>query len=114
MANTEAFRFAEIAMGNRADALNQLSAIRYQHFGENQKELSEFISLMRDKWEWPDSFAFNKRVLTAIFNLAGIHESRHDISFNEFTHDEKKSLVRTINHLKVVASIFPERLSMPR
>lgn len=114
MANTEAFRFAEIAIGNRADALNQLSAIRYQHFGENEKGLSEFISLMRDKWEWPDSFLFNKRVLIAIFNLANIPEERHNISFNEFTPDEKKSLVRTINHLKVVASIFPERLSMPR
>ncbi|AXG42650.1 hypothetical protein GPY51_19420 [Photorhabdus laumondii subsp. laumondii] len=114
MANTEAFRFAKIAMGNRADALNQLSAIRYQHFGNNEKELSEFVSLMRDRWEWPDSFVFNKRVLIAIFNLADIPESRHDISFNEFTSDERKSLVRTINHLKVVASIFPERLSIPR
>ncbi|NHB87170.1 DUF5347 family protein [Photorhabdus tasmaniensis] len=114
MANTEAFRFAEMAMGSRADALNKLSAIRCQHFGENEKALSEFISLMRDKWEWPGSFVFNRQVLVAIFNLANIPEERHDISFNEFTHDEKKSLVRTINHLKVVASIFPDRLSMPR
>ncbi|MGV8004475.1 DUF5347 family protein [Photorhabdus temperata subsp. temperata] len=114
MANTEAFRFAEIALGNRANALNKLSAIRYQHWGNNDKGLSEFISVMRDKWEWPNNFPFNQQVLTAIFNLANIPEERHDISFNDFTLDEKESLVRTINHLKVVASLFPERLPMPR
>ncbi|WP_175565485.1 DUF5347 family protein, partial [Escherichia coli] len=38
---------------------------------------------------------------------------RHSISINELTTDEKRELIKVMNHLRAVVSLFPRRLAMP-
>ncbi|EDD4584835.1 hypothetical protein BRR39_09330 [Salmonella enterica subsp. enterica serovar Enteritidis] len=51
--------------------------------------------------------------LAAIFFMAKIPAERHSISINELTTDEKRELIKAMNHFRAVVSLFPRRLTMP-
>lgn len=42
-----------------------------------------------------------------------IPAERHSISINELTTDEKRELIKAMNHFRAVVSLFPRRLTMP-
>ena len=44
---------------------------------------------------------------------AKIPAERHSISINELTTDEKRELIKAMNHFRAVVSLFPRRLTMP-
>ncbi|WP_340619443.1 DUF5347 domain-containing protein [Xenorhabdus siamensis] len=110
MANTEKEKFAQINLGQRLEGLNHLSRIRATYWGNDEKELRRFLADMRDKRDC--HYAENKRVLSAIFYLANIPRSRHDSEVSQFTPEEKQSLIKAMNHIKVVVSQFPKHLTL--
>ena len=101
---------AELTAGQRVSALNHLSAIRSQFSGNSEKELSRFFVDMRDVRD--SNYQENKRALSAILFLANIGKDRHDVDFSELTTDEKTALIRAMNQLKAVVSLFPKRLAL--
>ncbi|WP_192831877.1 DUF5347 family protein, partial [Enterobacter bugandensis] len=38
---------------------------------------------------------------------------RHGVNISDLTTDEKRELVKTMNHFRAVVSLFPKRLTMP-
>ncbi|MEX0444916.1 DUF5347 domain-containing protein [Xenorhabdus sp. SGI246] len=110
MANTEKEKFVQINLGQRLEGLNHLSKIRAIYWGNDEKELRRFLADMRDKRDC--HYAENKRVLSAIFYLANIPRSRHDSEISQFTPEEKQSLIKAMNHIKVVVSQFPKHLTL--
>ncbi|EPE7955276.1 DUF5347 family protein, partial [Klebsiella pneumoniae] len=42
-----------------------------------------------------------------------IPADRHNVNMNELTTDEKRELIKAMNHFRAVVSLFPKRLSMP-
>lgn len=101
----------ELTAGQRVSALNHLAVIRSQFGGNCEKELSRFFADMRDVRD--SNYQENKRALSAVLFLANIGKHRHDVNFSELTTDEKTALVRAMNHLKAVVSLFPKRLALP-
>ncbi|WP_329800130.1 DUF5347 family protein, partial [Klebsiella pneumoniae] len=55
----------------------------------------------------------NERALAAIFFMAKIPADRHNVNMNELTTDEKRELIKAMNHFRAVVSLFPKRLTMP-
>ncbi|MDR0217646.1 MAG: DUF5347 domain-containing protein [Enterobacteriaceae bacterium] len=110
MANTEKEKFAPISLGQRLDGLNQLSRIRAIYWGDDEKELNRFLADMRDKKDC--HYEENQRALSAIFYLANIPRSRHDSEISHFSPVEKQSLIKAMNHIKVVVSQFPKHLAL--
>ncbi|WP_340611622.1 DUF5347 family protein [Xenorhabdus bharatensis] len=111
MANTEKEKFAQINLGQRLEGLNHLSKIRAIYWGYDEKELKRFLADMRDKRDC--HYEENKRALSAIFYLANIPRTRHDSEISQFTSEEKHSLIKAMNHIKVVVSQFPRNLTLP-
>lgn len=112
MANTEAALTVPINVGDRFNGLTQIAILRGQFFGDDcGKDLARFISDMHDISD--KHYAENKRALGAIFYLANIPATRHEVEFSELTIAEKKALISAMNHLKAVVSLFPKQLSMP-
>lgn len=101
----------ELNAGQRVTALNHLALIRSQFGGNCEKELSRFFDDMRDVRD--SNYQENKRALSAILFLANIGKDRHDISFSELTTDERGALIRAMNHLKAVVSLFPKKMTLP-
>ena len=94
-----------LSPGERLNGLNHIAELRAKVFGLNiESELERFIKDMRDQ---------NKRALAAIFFMAKIPAERHSISINELTTDEKRELIKAMNHFRAVVSLFPRRLTMP-
>lgn len=100
----------ELTAGQRVSALNHLAVIRSQFGGNSEKELSRFFNDMRDVRD--SNYQENKRTLGAILFLANIGKDRHDVDFSELTTDEKAALIRAMNQLKAVVSLFPKRLAL--
>lgn len=100
----------ELTAGQRVSALNHIALIRSQFGGNSEKELSRFFKDMRDHID--SNYHENKRVLSAILFLANIGKDRHDVDFSELTTDEKAALIRAMNHLKAVVSLFPKKLAL--
>ena len=101
----------ELTAGQRVSALNHIALIRSQFGGNSEKELSRFFKDMRDHIDI--NYHENKRVLSAILFLANIGKDRHDVDFSELNTYEKAALIRAMNHLKAVVSLFPKRLALP-
>ena len=102
----------ELTAGQRVSALNHVALIRAQLMGGNcEKDMARFFSEMRDVTD--SNYQDNKRALSAIFFLAGIGKDRHAVEFSELTTDERAALIRAMNHLKAVVSLFPKRMALP-
>ncbi|MDU6388627.1 MAG: DUF5347 family protein [Pantoea sp.] len=102
----------ELTAGQRVSALNHVALIRAQLMGGNcEKDMARFFSEMRDVED--PNYQDNKRALGAIFFLAGIGKDRHAVEFSELTTDERAALIRAMNHLKAVVSLFPKRMALP-
>ncbi|MEN5380960.1 DUF5347 family protein [Klebsiella pneumoniae] len=101
-----------LSPGHRLDGLNHIAELRAKVFGLNiEPELERFISDMRDQRDI--NHKQNERALAAIFFMAKIPADRHNVNMNELTTDEKRELIKEMNHFRAVVSLFPKRLSMP-
>ncbi|HBT4748804.1 TPA: DUF5347 domain-containing protein [Klebsiella quasipneumoniae subsp. quasipneumoniae] len=101
-----------LSPGHRLDGLNHIAELRAKVFGLNiEPELERFISDMRD--QRGINHKQNERALAAIFFMAKIPADRHNVNMNELTTDEKRELIKAMNHFRAVVSLFPKRLSMP-
>lgn len=102
----------ELSAGQRVSALNHVALIRAQLMGGNcEKDMTRFFSEMRDVTD--SNYQDNKRALSAILFLANIGKDRHETEFSELTTDERAALIRAMNHLKAVVSLFPKRMALP-
>ncbi|MFK3934817.1 DUF5347 family protein [Pantoea agglomerans] len=101
----------QMNVGQRASALNHISALRTMMYGDCSNELKRFIADMRNKRDHQTEQ--NSRALSAIFFLANISKERHSVDFSELTSDEVKALISAMNHLKAVVSLFPKNLTLP-
>ncbi|HHZ7418311.1 TPA: DUF5347 domain-containing protein [Klebsiella pneumoniae] len=101
-----------LSPGHRLDGLNHIAELRAKVFGLNiEPELERFISDMRDQRDI--NHKQNERALAAIFFMAKIPVDRHNVNMNELTTDEKRELIKAMNHFRAVVSLFPKRLTMP-
>lgn len=101
-----------LSPGHRLDGLNHIAELRAKVFGLNiEPELERFISDMRDQRDI--NHKQNERALAAIFFMAKIPAGRHNVNMNELTTDEKRELIKAMNHFRAVVSLFPKRLTMP-
>lgn len=101
-----------LSPGERLNGLNHIAELRAKVFGLNiESELERFIKDIRDPRDI--NYERNKRALAAIFFIAKIPAERHSISINELTTDEKRELIKAMNHFRAVVSLFPRRLTMP-
>ncbi|HIH9670503.1 TPA: DUF5347 domain-containing protein [Klebsiella pneumoniae] len=101
-----------LSPGHRLDGLNHIADLRAKVFGLNiEPELERFISDMRDQRDV--NHKQNERALAAIFFMAKIPADRHNVNMNELTTDEKRDLIKAMNHFRAVVSLFPKRLTMP-
>lgn len=101
----------ELTAGQRVAALNHVALLRAQLMGGNcEKDVARFIADMRDITD--NNFQDNRRALSAIFFLANIGKDRHSTDFTELTTEEKNALIRAMNHLKAVVSLFPKRMTL--
>lgn len=99
---------ANMSAGQRASALNHISALRSVLHGDRNKELNRFVNDMRNKRD--EKYELNNRALGALFFLANISKERHGVEFSELTSDEVTALIGVMNHLRAVVSLFPKRL----
>lgn len=101
-----------LSPGHRLDGLNHIAELRAKVFGLNiEPELERFISDMRDQRDI--NHRQNERALAAIFFMAKIPADRHNVNMNELTTDEKRELIKAMNHFRAMVSLFPKRLTMP-
>ena len=101
-----------LSPGDRLDGLNHIAELRAKVFGLNiESELERFISDMRSQRDI--NHKQNGRALAAIFFMAKIPAERHSVKVSELTTDEKRELIKAMNHFRAVVSLFPKRLTMP-
>ena len=101
-----------LSLGHRLDGLNHIAELRAKVFGLNiESELERFISDMRNPRDI--NHKQNERALAAIFFMAKIPAERHSGNVSELTTDEKRELIKAMNHFRAVVSLFPKRLTMP-
>ena len=103
---------APLSAGLRLNGLNHIAELRAKVFGLNiESELERFISDMRNQRDI--NHKQNERALAAIFFMAKIPAERHSVKVSELTTDEKRELIKAMNHFRAVVSLFPKRLTMP-
>ncbi len=96
-----------LSPGERLNGLNHIAELRAKVFGLNiESELERFIKDMRDPRDINSEQ--NKRALAAIFFMAKIPAERHSISINELTTDEKRELIKAMNHFRAVVNFIPQ------
>jgi hypothetical protein len=101
-----------LSPGERVHGLNHIAELRAKVFGVNiEAELERFISDMRNLRD--RNRKQNERALAAIFFMANIPAKRQSVNVNDLTTDEKRELVKAMNHFRAVVSLFPKRLTMP-
>ncbi|HBQ2641027.1 DUF5347 family protein [Klebsiella pneumoniae] len=101
-----------LSPGQRLEGLNHIAELRAKVFGLNiEPELERFISDMRNPRHI--NHKENERALAAIFYMAKIPAGRHSINVSELMTDEKRELIKAMNHFRAVVSLFPVRLTMP-
>lgn len=101
-----------LSPGLRLNGLNHIAELRAKVFGLNiELELERFIDDMRDARDL--NHIQNERALAAIFFMAKIPAERHSVKVSELTTDEKRELIKAMNHFRAVVSLFPKRLTMP-
>lgn len=112
MAIEGATAIVPLSPGQRLDGLNHIAELRAKVFGLNiEPELERFIKDMRNPRDV--NCKQNERALAAIFFMAKIPAERHDVNVNDLTTDEKRELIKVMNHFRAVVSLFPKRLIMP-
>lgn len=101
-----------ISPGERYEGLNHIAELRAKVFGHNvESELERFIDDMSDPRD--ANTKQNKRALAAIYFMANIPADRHSVKISDLTTDEKRELIKAMNHFRAVVSLFPKRLTMP-
>ncbi|WP_029687008.1 DUF5347 family protein [Tatumella saanichensis] len=101
-----------LSPGKRLDAFNHIAELRAKLFSLNiDSELERFIKDMRDPHDINNKQ--NERALTALLFMAKIPAGRHSVKISDLTTDEKRGLVKAMNHFRAVVSLFPKRLAMP-
>ncbi len=101
-----------LSPGERLEGLNHIAELRAKVFGLNiESELERFISDMQNQRDI--NHKQNERALAAIFFMAKIPAERHSVKVSELTTDEKRELIKAMNHFRAVVSLFPKRLTMP-
>lgn len=101
-----------LSPGHRLNGLNHIAELRAAVFGLNiDSELERFISDMREQRDI--NHKQNERALAAIFFMAKIPAERHSVNVSDLTTDEKRELIKSMNHFRAVVSLFPKRLAMP-
>ncbi|MGK3135023.1 DUF5347 family protein [Pantoea trifolii] len=101
----------ELSAGQRVAALNHVALLRAQFKGgDSEKDLTRFFDSMRDVRD--SNYQDNKRALCAIFFLANIGKDRHNADLNELSTNEKTAVIRAMNQLKAVVSLFPKRMTL--
>ncbi|EMN3918515.1 TPA: DUF5347 domain-containing protein [Citrobacter freundii] len=101
-----------LSPGKRLDGLNHIAELRAKVFGLNiESELERFVKDMRDQRDV--NHKQNERALAAIFYVAKIPAERHSVKISDLTTDEKRELIKAMNHFRAVVSLFPNRLAMP-
>ena len=101
----------QMNVGQRANALNHISALRTMMYGDCSHELKRFIAYMRNKRD--HQAEQNGRVLNAIFFLANISKERHGVDFSELTNDDVMALISEMNHILALVSLFSKILTLP-
>ncbi|MDP1293854.1 DUF5347 family protein, partial [Klebsiella variicola] len=75
-------------------------------FGLNiDPDLERFISDMRDLRDV--NHKHTERALAAILFMAKIPADRQNVNMTELTTDEKRDLIKAMNHFRAVVSLFP-------
>ncbi|WP_068871160.1 DUF5347 family protein [Edwardsiella tarda] len=101
-----------LSPGERLGGLNHIAELRAKVFGLNiEPELERFINDMRNPLDV--NTKQNERALAAIFYMAKIPAGRQSVNISDLTTDEKRELVKTMNHFRAVVSLFPKMLAMP-
>lgn len=101
-----------LSPGQRLEGLNHIAELRASVFGLTiEPELERFIKDMRDRRDI--NHKQNERALAAILFMAKIPAERHGVNISDLTTDEKRELVKAMNHFRAVVSLFPKRLTMP-
>ena len=101
-----------LSPGKRLDGLNHIAELRAKVFGLNiESELERFIEDMRDQRDVNSKQ--NERALAAIFYMAKIPAERHSVNISDLTTDEKRDLLKAMNHFRAVVSFFPHRSPLP-
>ena len=101
----------QMSAGQRASALNHISALRTMMYGDCGNELKRFFNEMRDKRD--ANYEKNNRALRALLFLANINKERHNVEYSELTSDEITALIGAMNHFRAVVSLFPKKLTLP-
>lgn len=98
--------------GARLDGLNHIAELRAAVFGLNIiPELERFVNDMRNPRDVNNKQ--NERALAALYFMAKIPTERHGVNISELNIDEQRELIKAMNHIRAVVSIFPKRLTMP-
>lgn len=100
-----------LSAGARLAGLNHIAELRGRFWGDSWREVARFIEDLRDPRD--AQHAENSRALAAIFFLARVPAARQALRPDELSLDEKKALIAAMNHIRVVVSLFPKRLTMP-
>jgi hypothetical protein len=96
-----------LSPGQRLEGLNRIAELRASVFGLNiEPELERFIKDMRDRRDI--NHKQNERALAAIFFMAKIPAERHGVNISDLTTDEKRELVKAMNHFRAVVSLFSQ------
>ena len=94
-----------LSPGKRLDGLNHIAELRAKVFGLNiELELERFIEDMRNQRDVNNKQ--NERALAAIFYMAKIPAERHSVNISDLTTDEKRELIKAMNHFRAVVSII--------
>lgn len=99
-------------LGQRTCGLNQIAQLRAEFWGDDGRALKTFFATVRDRRD--PLYDQNSRALSALLFLAGIPTSRHALSLEAFSAEEKASLILAMNQFRAMVSLFPKRLTLPR
>ncbi|PHM65705.1 Phage-related protein [Xenorhabdus stockiae] len=114
MANTESHRAVVLTLDERIDGMCQVAKTRASVFSgsvsASDKAIAEFIKNMRDRTN--NRKRNNKKLLHVLFHLAGLPKSRYDAQYEDFTLDERHSLIEAFMQYKAVAAIMPESFAI--
>ncbi|MDY0971373.1 DUF5347 domain-containing protein [Siccibacter turicensis] len=100
-----------LSIGARTAGLNHIAALRARHWEHSGwAQLTRFLDDMRDRRD--PAFHDNQRALAALFYLAKIPTGRHALPPEALTLQEQQALIRAMNHLRAVVSLFPDRLTL--
>ncbi|WP_297200197.1 DUF5347 family protein [uncultured Pluralibacter sp.] len=99
-------------LGQRTRGLDRITQLRAELWHDDGRDLKKFFAAVRDRRD--PLYDQNSRTLSALLFLAGIPVSRHALSPEAFSAEEKASLILAMNQFRAMVSLFPKRLALPR